>query len=316
MRQLGIFAKEDIQPGEIALQETSPLTATSRLHEAFCDACSAKLPTTQAENTADVRDVGADPMSCEECQETVFCSQACYDLAQELYHPAICGNNVSAIAQDVPAAEAADALYSLLLLRSFAMAETQDVHPLRLKEVKYIWGDYQTIEIAEGFNPESRDPHGGYRRTLPFSFKYNILIPLNMLEKMDVNIFEDGGRYSTWVFNTLYAKFRGTASARQGPDRKPEVGAVHPLWCLANHSCDPNVTWEWEGKMRLWVKDERAHWKGKRESFRTPAGVKKGEEIMNHYCDVSLDVNNRREWAAGALGGLCQCERCRWEEKV
>lgn len=312
MKQLGVFAKEDLRPGETVLLETSLLTATSRLHEAFCDACSAKLSKIASEQTVDHGDTG--PVSCEECEDAIFCSQTCHDLAQESYHPAVCGYGVSATAKDAPPKEAADALYSLLLLKSLAMAETQDVHPLDLKDVKYIWGDFQFASGGEIVDPASKDPHGGLPRTLAFSFKHNILMPLNMLEKMDVDIFDNKGRYDTWVFNTLYAKFRGTASARQGPDGRPEVGAVHPLWCLANHSCDPNVTWEWEGKMRLWVKEERAQWKGKASNERLAAGVKKGDEVVHHYCDVDLGVKERREWAAGALGGPCKCPRCLWEE--
>jgi hypothetical protein len=311
IKQLGVFAKEDLQPGETVLLEKSLLTATSRVHETYCDACSAKL---QSVGAVPRQGDGQDPVACGECQEAVFCCQKCHDLAQESYHPALCGTDVSAMARDGPAGEAADALYSLLLLRTLAMSETQDEHPLDLKEVKYIWGDFQHPGSPDRTNASSRDAHGGFPRTLPFSFKYNILMPLNMLEKMDVDIFDDGGKYSTWVFNTLYAKFRGTASARQGPDGRPELAAVHPLWCLANHSCDPNVTWEWEGDMRLWVKKERTQWLGKQEAERMPPGVKQGGEVVHHYCDVSLPVKERREWAAGALGGVCQCERCFWEE--
>lgn len=31
-------------------------------------------------------------------------------------------------------------------------------------------------------------------------------------------------------------------------------------------------------------------------------GIKKGEEILNHYCDIDLKVKDRREWAQGSLG--------------
>lgn len=51
--------------------------------------------------------------------------------------------------------------------------------------------------------------------------------------------------------------------------------------------------------------EEDGKWKG---------GLKAGEEVLNHYCDVDLDVRARREWAVGALGGWCLCERCVWEE--
>ena len=51
--------------------------------------------------------------------------------------------------------------------------------------------------------------------------------------------------------------------------------------------------------------EEEEKWKG---------GLEAGEEVLNHYCDVDLDVRARREWAVGALGGWCLCERCVWEE--
>jgi hypothetical protein len=44
VKQLGVFAKEDLQPGEEILHETSLLTAHARLHDSFCDACSGELP--------------------------------------------------------------------------------------------------------------------------------------------------------------------------------------------------------------------------------------------------------------------------------
>lgn len=316
------------------LDEKSLLTANARLHDSYCDACSAPLP--------DLRDSSQASQCafCEDCDDIVFCSQDCHDLALEAYHPALCGNDVEAIAKDAPAAEAADALYSLLLLRALAMAETQDLHPLDLKELKYIWGDYhisssssspEVANIALTSSPlgPTRDAFGGAPRTLPFSFSANVLMPLHMLEKMDVNIFSTASRYEFWVFNTLYAKFRGTASARQGRDGKPDVGAVHPLWCLANHSCDPNVKWEWQGNMRFWAREERVAWKGKEEAEmdkgqgedanvaaaagRRQPGLRKGDEVLSHYCDIDLPVKERREWASGALGGMCLCERCIWE---
>lgn len=204
VKQLGVFAREDIPPGEVILREKSLLTAVSRLHETYCDACSGKLP------QPDDAQQSSPILSCEDCEEVFYCSQECYDLAQSSYHPSICGIDVS---QKVPASEAADALYTLLLVRAMALAETQDVHPLELKEVRYIWGDYHNLDMSETWekqNPNvSADAFAGFPRTLPFSFEANVLRPLHILEKMDVNIFEQSTRYDTWVFNTLYAKFRG-----------------------------------------------------------------------------------------------------------
>ena len=314
VKQLGVFAKEDVLPGELILEEKSLLTAIGRLRESFCDACSASLP--KWSETGAQSDRQAVPISCEDCEEVFFCSAACQDLATTTYHPALCGASINL--EGVPANEAADALYTLLLVRALAMSETLGIHPLDLKEVKFIWGDYHGRDLVEYWKCNSAglplDPFGGLPRTLPFSFNANILRPLHQLEKMDVNIFEQSHKYDFWIFNTLYAKFRGTASARQGPDGRPDVGAVHPLWCLANHSCDPNVRWEWQGRMRFWARQTLVEWEG-RPATEAP-GIRKGQEIMGHYCDVELPVKERREWAIGALGGNCMCRRCLWEEKA
>jgi hypothetical protein len=320
--QLGVFAKEDIAPGEIILNEKSLLTANNKLQDALCDACCADLP--------DLNDDNANLAMCPNC-ETVFCSQQCFDMADQRYHLAMCGTDSEAITglKDVPPTEAADALYSLLLLRTLAMAEILECHPLELDEVKYIWGDFTDHDKTIYQIPDCSDTLQHLRnetvaffggpRTLPFSFEHNIRLPFHMLEKMDIDPFS-APQYNVWVFNTLFAKFRGTASARLSglggrAIRGPEVSAVHPMWCLANHSCDPNVSWEWGGSIMFWAREERVAWKGKggQEVVRSKAGIKKGEEVLNHYCDVSLPVKERREWAKGALGGDCMCERCVWE---
>ncbi|CAI6336106.1 unnamed protein product [Periconia digitata] len=307
VKQLGVFARQDIPPNEVILREKSLLTAISRLHDTYCDACSAALPhpTTSDQETSQ--------LTCEDCFEVFYCSPSCQTLAEESYHPSVCSIPLS---QKVSAKDAADELYTLLLIRAIALAEQQDLHPLELKEVRYIWGDYHSIPPSSVY--PSSTTKGEIPRTLPFSWNANVLRPLHILSQMDVNIFTSSPeRYDTWIFNTLYAKFRGTASARQSElDGRPELSAVHPLWCLANHSCDPNVSWVWEeGEMRFWVRGERVEWSPPRdgEGKGKEAGLKKGEEVFSHYCDISLSVKERREWAVGALGGVCVCERCVWE---
>ena len=313
--QLGVFAKEDIKPGEVILEETSYLTANNRLQDALCDACSGDLPPLDA--TGQNRQ-----MQCPDC-EIVFCSEKCYDKAMELYHTALCDRDVEGIAKDVDPAQAADSLYSLLLLRVFAMAEEANKHPLEVPDVRFIWADFHPFKPAgahwKGYKFLDPASHG-LPRTLNFSFENNIRLPLHMLEKMDVDFFADT-RYSVWVFNTLYAKFRGTASARLSgrndgrAARGPEVCAVHPMWCMANHSCDPNVSWEWGGSIKFTAREERV---GYYKMIPPPVpqskpGIKKGEEVLGHYCDIHLPVDERREWAAGALGGKCMCKRCVYE---
>ena len=63
--------------------------------------------------------------------------------------------------------------------------------------------------------------------------------------------------------------------------------------------------------MRFWTREKLVDWKGRDPSVKP--GLKKGDEVLGHYCDVSLPVKERREWASGALGGMCVCHRCVWE---
>ena len=45
-------------------------------------------------------------------------------------------------------------------------------------------------------------------------------------------------------------------------------------------------------------------------------GIKKGEEIWNHYTDTrEEDFGVRRARLREVLGGECMCKRCIWEEQ-
>ncbi|KAI9681447.1 MAG: hypothetical protein M1817_002731 [Caeruleum heppii] len=305
-RQLGMFAKQNIEPGEVLLDEVSLLTVNNRLHESLCDACSTSWASVPGPHGASPGSDGTAVVACDACDDILFCSRPCLERAQESYHPAVCGKDVDTIGREAPARESADALYLLLLGRALAMAVTQEVHPLELDAIKYIWGDF-TTEASSDRDIESTTQTAEAGYGLPFSFKYSIVQPLHLLEKMDVDIYADLARTDLWIINTLYAKFRGTASARLSTrDGRPEVCGVHPMWCLANHSCDPNVQWEWAGEMKFWARQHRVDGQG--------GGVKEGEEVLNHYCDIELPVQERREWMVGSLGGICVCERCRRED--
>lgn len=295
-KQLGLFAKEDILPGETVLDEYSALTANNRLKESLCDSCSGVLPPLDANSTV---------VGCPNCDDTMFCNEQCLARSAD-YHPAVCDKDIDTIAKDPDPKETPNALYLLLLARALAMAETKECHPLNLKEVKYIWGDF--LPSSANAIPVALHAPPPPVWTLPFSFASNISGPLHVLERMDIDIFASVARYDLWIFNSLYAKFRGTASARVNlRDGRPEVAAVHPLWCLANHDCNPNVQWEWGGQMRLWCREKRFDG--------SPGGIKEGDEVLNHYCDIELKVQDRRDWAKGSLGGWCMCERCRRESE-
>ncbi|KAL1971767.1 hypothetical protein VTN31DRAFT_1855 [Thermomyces dupontii] len=319
--QLGVFAKEDLAPGEVILRELSVLTATSLLHDLRCDACSGPLPEPPTTSSSASDDpVVPRSVACDGCEDVIFCSQQCHDIAQEAYHAALCGREeLESFGKEVDDSNRVGYLYFLLLARAIAMAATQDIHPLELSEIKYIWGDFHPYieeEIAEDdiqLGSEKSEP-------LPFSFQLHIVQPFRLLEAMGLDPFVCLERYDTWVLNTLYAKFRGVASGHLSRwDGRPDLCCVHPLWGLANHSCDPNVRWEVKGDTTFIVRkpEERVTWESKpSEELQRHEGIRKGEEIMSHYCDVDLDLPRRRRWARNILGGDCVCPRCLWEEAL
>lgn len=315
-KQLGLFATEDILPGECILLERSLLATNARTYEPLCDACSSNLP------QIGEREI----FSCESCDDVAFCSAICRDLAQSSYHQGICGVDVEDVGKSVDAARAADALYTQLLLRAMSMSVTQAIHPLELDEVKFIWGDFECMSrtIRDNSTVCGDDAFFSQPRSLPYDFQAQVIQPLHLLELLDINIFEAPNALAeTWVYNTLYAKFRGTASSRiSARDGRPEVAAVHPLWSLANHSCSPNVTWEWGAEAKFKARTKRAVWSRrdadgtvvKKQPEQDGECIRKGQEILNHYVDIDLPVHERRAWGIGALGGSCVCDRCVWED--
>lgn len=321
--QLGLYAKQDLAPGSTILEERSMLTAIRPHGEALCDACAADMEQIPAEMRR----------YCKGCN-IPFCSRVCHTAATTRYHaqneqdeeneegyppddtpfcPGTAGiDDLHVLARAESSTTPEWDLYFLLLSRTLQMAETQGVHPLDLFEIKYLWGDFSSSSGPGDF--EKTRP-----KTLPYSVRHHVELPLQWFEVLmhsrsicrpySTSWME---KYDWWVIQTLFAKFRGVADAQQSTwTGKPEVAAVHPLWCLANHSCDPNVTWKPSGVRNLTVVKERVL--SMKDKWN---GIKKGDQIWNHYTDIhEADLRERRGRLRAVLGGECRCERCMLQAK-
>ncbi|CAK7266019.1 hypothetical protein SEPCBS119000_001809 [Sporothrix epigloea] len=329
--QLGIFAKEPIAAGEVVLRESSLLSACNRQTAAACDACSSEIPDTNDKTDGKHSSVDS-TISCSRCC-AVFCGEECYERALNAYHSPDCRWEEIAYFIGNGRREADEALYLLLVTRVLTMAKRQNCHPLELKEVKYLWGGFVpaatntqnavSLHHLTPYSPEvvAMAAAGGYAPaswSLPFSSSNNVSTPLRIIEDLGLHMDKNMADVGVWVVSTLYAKLRATASARNSRQDGPlDVAAVHPLWSLANHDCDPNVTWEWGRCMVLRAKEERVQLAEDKATGTTrPGGIAAGEEILNHYCDVDFPVQLRREWLRGSLGGTCMCQRCQNEAAV
>jgi hypothetical protein len=269
-----------------------------------------------------------------------FCSEECQSAAKESYHrpneedhetdegyppsetPFCPGTSGNEDIHNLGRAESSTTpewdLYFLLLSRTMQMSETQKAHPLDLFDIKYLWGDFSpTPDVVEL-------PTASGEKTLPYSVRHHVELPLQWFEILMHS--RDGctpysatwlKKYDWWIIQTLFAKFRGVANAQQSTwNGSAELASIHPLWCLANHSCNPNVTWKPSGVRNLTVVQERVWERPDKPSIFAWEGIRAGEEIWNHYHDVKeKDYRKRRAQLEAVLGGDCRCERCSFESR-
>lgn len=340
-QHLGMFATKDIAVGELCLQEESALTVvTDPAEGGLCEYCGQrwrravepsrprlKLPGQRgAAKVEEQEEEQHETFTCDLCVHAeaeldevivpVWCSKHCRDSALAKYHPALCARPIAPFHRAAhtflsstglsSGSQPGGNVYALLMMKAFAMALCQGVHPLDLEEVKYLYG---VPPVEEG------DLRIGW------GWEENVRGAVGILEALGIDVFDGQWRprnhphptstaaaaspewWNTWVVNTLISKFRGVASGRQDSSGNTEAAAAHTLYSLTNHDCAPSAEWQCSGIVKF------------RGIGGGEAALRKGEEVKISYCDIRLGYKERREWMMGCLGGCCMCERCLREER-
>jgi hypothetical protein len=133
----------------------------------------------------------------------------------------------------------------------------------------------------------------------PWTYIEDIIYPVQMLQTLGIDIFADL-RYDTWVIRTIRNRVRNNVSKFNGSDSV--FLCLNPLYSLLNHSCHPNMRWEFKDDL------SPIHMYAERD-------IKRGEELCISYNgDMRfLSRGERQELLKRWFNGGCGCTRCRVE---
>jgi len=88
-----------------------------------------------------------------------------------------------------------------------------------------------------------------------------------------------------------------------------EPGVVLIKGAMLNHSCSPNVIFNWEKRSASDKKENIMN-------FTTVRDIEAGEEICGNYVDIRLDNEARQKRLLDQYGFHCRCVRCSHESNI
>ncbi|EME49410.1 hypothetical protein DOTSEDRAFT_76727 [Dothistroma septosporum NZE10] len=130
-----------------------------------------------------------------------------------------------------------------------------------------------------------------------FSLENDIAVMNDFLQQIGIDIFANHN-YDTWTYFTIKARVENNSCS------DPNTAAVHHLFSLFNHSCEPNVSW-----FRRTEDHRTMH-------MVTTQDVSRGEQLFISYDGFMEDkpLEGRRKRFRRWINGPCQCTRCMREE--
>lgn len=300
---LGVFASRDIKEGETTLVDKTIACVLNTA--ARCPTCCGPMP----------KDEGN--LSRNSCCNKSYCSQVCSDTALKEFHRVECGREDNLESYHTEACNATEttdfALEHILFQRIIANAIADNAsHPLKTSFLQRLTPSYSTEHLAI------------------LNWKDHIVAPTNIVMALGIDVFKNQD-YDTWVLQTIRHRLQNNKHGvifsnpnssppktiqQLAPRRKEIIGSsLSPLYSMHNHSCDPNVTWEF---MNGEGYDGNADVDGRCSTIRMFANrdIKQGEEMtITYILPLNIGRGERNEKLLTWLGGECRCERCLVEKE-
>lgn len=207
---LGVFATQEIDPGECILVDRTATAACSSA--SGCTNCFQNISGAQYEAS---------------CCLALFCSESCYKVALSTYHRVVCGKDFTWLRDTVSGiSESASVMRPLLLSRYLAACVQAGpaLSPL----------DHPLIARLQ--------PQLSGRHLDVFTLTESVIRPIQILQQLGVDVFANMN-FDTWMIHTIWTRL---ANNKQGFSRGPENGggwidSISPLMPFFNHSCNPNI---------------------------------------------------------------------------
>ena len=246
---LGIFAKRDIQQGELLLVDKS-ITGTSKVNPSTgkcCDACHAHLYPPYFHSNQLVR-----PACCKTSGIT-YCGQLCHDTAIEAYHTVLCGEDFNWLWKDVNKDRKEDSAdkkvwrrwRAVAFLRIIAIIISTNSKLLREgKELIHPLAHSLVARMTGTYTPRTLHP----KYLHDWQYSEEVTIPTKILQQLGIDIFTSS-LYTQEVIQTIYYRIDNNANDlstylnQADPSEEIHIFGINTTYLFFNHSCTPNVNW-------------------------------------------------------------------------
>lgn len=220
--------------------------------------------------------------------KSLFKSSTAFVACSQEHRCSACGNDSTTEGIQLPCCSTAKELVQTNLLQkiiasAYQHSQSQGQHPLSYSLIR-------SLTIARGTN-----------EAVEFSLKKDIIIPMNILVKLGIDIF-DTPHFEAWVLQTIQARLR--ANTWENKEGGIEFLGLSPPFSLFNHSCRPNVEW-------VFGKD------GTTIEIKTLRPIRAGDELYISYLQSWDLVLGRIERKKKLVHWFpeCQCLKCKEEEE-